>query len=139
MLSPATIDLLPALQHISVIYEYKCHCDNRYLGRTSQRLQDRIKQHVPKCLILHHTSSQRLKPDRKCKKKQTIPECESAFGQHLLIKSQCAANYLEHRFSILDTAHSRFHLSLLKATYIKIRHLNLCRQKEFVYTLNLFK
>ena len=39
-------DVLPTTQKSSVIYEYKCHCDSWYVGRTSQRLQDRIKQHV---------------------------------------------------------------------------------------------
>ena len=39
-------DVLPTTQRSFVIYEYKSHCDRRYLGRTSQRLQDRIKQDV---------------------------------------------------------------------------------------------
>ena len=43
MLPVARKDVLPAIQKSSVIYEYKCHCDSRYVGRTSQRLQDRIK------------------------------------------------------------------------------------------------
>ena len=47
MLPVARKDVLPAIQKSFVIYEYKCHCDSRYVGRTSQRLQDRIKQHVP--------------------------------------------------------------------------------------------
>ena len=47
MLPVACKDVLPAIQKSFVIYEYKCHCDSRYVGRTSQRLQDRIKQHVP--------------------------------------------------------------------------------------------
>ena len=59
-------DVLPAHQKSSVIYEHKCHCDSRYVGRTYQRLQDRIKQHVPKWLR-QHTSSQRIQPDRACK------------------------------------------------------------------------
>ena len=50
MLPTARKDVLPAIQKSFVIYEYKCHCDSRYIGRTSQRLQDRIKQHVPKWL-----------------------------------------------------------------------------------------
>ena len=25
-----------------------CHCDSRFVGRTTQKLQERIKQHVPK-------------------------------------------------------------------------------------------
>ena len=47
MLPVACKDVLSAIQKSFVIYEYKCHCDSRYVGRTSQRLQDRIKQHVP--------------------------------------------------------------------------------------------
>ena len=47
MLPVACKDVLLTIQKSVVIYEYKCHCDSRYVGRTSQRLQDRIKQHVP--------------------------------------------------------------------------------------------
>ena len=47
MLPVARKDVLPSTQKSFVIYEYKCHCDSRYVGRTSQRLQDRFKQHVP--------------------------------------------------------------------------------------------
>ena len=44
MLSPATRDLLPALQKSSVIYECMCHCDSWYVRRISQRrLQGRIR------------------------------------------------------------------------------------------------
>ena len=118
VLSPTTKDLQRARHKCSVIYEYKCHCHSRYVGRTFQRLQDRIKQHVSKYLIQYHTSSQRRQADWACKKKQITPECDSAIGQHLLKSIQCAAKYYEHQFSILDMAHSRFHLSLPEATYI---------------------
>ena len=43
MLPVARKNVLPTIQKSFVIYENKCHCDNRYVGRTSQRLQDRIK------------------------------------------------------------------------------------------------
>ena len=46
ILPVARKDVLPTTQKRFVIYEYKCHCDSRYVGRTSQRLQDRIKQHA---------------------------------------------------------------------------------------------
>ena len=118
MLSPAIKDLQPALQKSSVIYEYKCHCGSRYIGRTSLQLRDRIKQHVTKWQTEYYTSSQRLHPNRAGKEKQTSPECDSAIGQHLLESSQCAANYPELQFSVLDTKHSRFHCSLLEAIYI---------------------
>ena len=128
--------VLPAIQKSSVIY--KCHCDSRYVDRTAQRLQDRIKQHVPKWLR-QHTASQRVQPNRASKRKQPTPKCDSAIGQHLLENNQCAANYNDDQFSIPDTASNPFHLSLLEASYIKVRRPNLCKQKEFVYTLKLFK
>ena len=77
--------------------------------------------------------------NRACKRKQPAPKCDSAIGQHLLENDQCAANYNDDQLSILDTARNPFHLSLLKASYIKVRRPDLCEQKEFVYTLKLFK
>ena len=47
MLPAARKDIPPTIQKSLVIYEYKCHCDSRYVGRTSQRLQNGINQHVP--------------------------------------------------------------------------------------------
>ena len=138
MLPASRKNVLPAIQKSSVIYEYKYHCDSRYEDRTAQRLQDRIKQHVPKWLR-QHTASQRVQSNRACKRKQPTPECGSAIGQYLLENYQSAVNYNDDQFSILDTARSLFHLSLLEASYIKVRRLNLCKQKKFVYTLKLFK
>ena len=43
-------DVLPSLQRSMVVYQYECRCDCRYVGRTSQRLQDRINQHIPRCI-----------------------------------------------------------------------------------------
>ena len=91
-------DVLPAIQKSSVIYGYKCRCDSRYVGRTAQRFQDRIKQHVPKWLP-QRTASQRVLPNRACKGKQPAPECDSAIGQHLLENDQCAANCNDDQFS----------------------------------------
>ena len=36
-------DVLPASQQSNIVYEFSCHCDSQYVGRTSQRLQNRIK------------------------------------------------------------------------------------------------
>jgi len=43
-------DVLPAFQQSNVIYQFSCHCNSWYVGRTFQRLQDRVKQHVPKSI-----------------------------------------------------------------------------------------
>ena len=46
---PATKkDVLPSHHHSTIIYQFVCHCYSRYVGRTSQRLEERIKQHVPR-------------------------------------------------------------------------------------------
>ena len=133
MLPTSQKDVLPALQKSSVIYEYKCHRDSRYVGRTSQRLQDRIKQHIPKWLRQQLTgATKRTQPGRACKQSQATPECDSAIGQHFLENAQCAANYNEDQFSILDITRNGFHLSVLEASYIRERRLILCKQNEFI-------
>ena len=51
LLSATNKNALPALQKSNVIYQFSCHCDSQYVGHTSQKLQNRIKQHVPKSII----------------------------------------------------------------------------------------
>ena len=51
-------DVLPANQRSMAIYEYVRHCDSRYVGRTTQSLQERIKQHVPKAIRQKNTLTQ---------------------------------------------------------------------------------
>ena len=130
-------DVLPASQQSNIVYEFSCHCDSRYVGRTSQRLQDRIKQHVPKSVRTGQVSQDRKAFNRSCKLTNHEPICDSAIGQHLLTNQSCALHYSDDRFSILSKGRSAFHLSALEATYIKVSRPILCRQKEFVYTLKI--
>ena len=51
LLPAAKKDVLPACHQSNIVYQFLCHCDSRYVGRTSQRLQQRIKQHVPKTIL----------------------------------------------------------------------------------------
>ena len=139
MLPVARKDILPTIQKSFVVYEYKCNCDSRYVGWISQRLQDRIKQDVPQWLRQQLTRARRFQPHRLCGRNDIKPDCDSAIGQHLLDNDQCALNYDNKRFPILAAARSSFYLNLLEAAYIKTRRPVLCRQKEFVYTLKLFR
>ena len=139
MLPVARKDVLPTIQKSFIIYEYKCHCDSRYVGRTSQRLQDSIKQHVPQWLKQQLTCLRRSLPHKSCERNDTKPDCDSGIGQHLLDNDQSALNYDNTRFSILAAARSSFHLNLIEAAYIKTGCAVLCRQKEFVYALKLFR
>ena len=120
MLPVARKDVLPTHQKSLVTYEYKCHCDSRYVGRTTQRLQDRIKQHVPQWLRQQLTRPRRSQSHRSCERNYTKPDCDSATGQHLLENDQFALNYDNKQFPILAIASSSFHLNLLEqawATY----------------------
>ena len=139
MLSVVCKNVLPTTQKSSVMYEYKYHCDSRYVGRISQRLQNRIKQHVLQWLRQQLTSPRRSQSHRSCQRNDTKPDCDSAIGQHLSENDQCALNHNNKRFSFLATARSSFHLNLLEAAYIKTRRPVLCKQKEFVYALKLFR
>ena len=90
LLLVANKDVLPALQNSHVIYQFSCHSDRRYVGRTSQSLQDRIKQHVQKSIRYGTSFPKRDLPIRKCKystKSTTQIQSlthDSAIGLHLL-------------------------------------------------------
>ena len=97
--------------------------------RPSKRLHDRIKQPIPKAI------RNQAQPNRDLF--QSNHTSTSAIGQHLLNNEKCASHYDDNQFSILAKGRTLFHLSILEATFIKILQPELCRQKEFVYTLKL--
>ena len=124
MLPIARKDVLPTTLKSSVVYEYSCHCDSRYVGRTSQRLQDRIKQHVSKWLQQQAKRPTRSQPGRSCKLKRNNTDCDSAIGQHLLDNEQCAANYNDKRFKILAVARNSFSSVQFSFLLFLHRHMN---------------
>ena len=113
------------------------------MGRTSQRLQDRIKQRVLKSIRYGTSSTIRDLPIRKCRySTKSITQIQSlthdsAIGLHLLRNPTCAQHYDDNIFSILAKGRSPFHLSALEAIFIKTSNPILCRQKEFVYNLKI--
>ena len=53
-------DVLPTQLISHVIYHFECrHCDSRYVGRTLQHLNARVKQHVPLYLLSDAAKAQR--------------------------------------------------------------------------------
>ena len=122
-------DVLPALYSSNIIYLFHCDCDSRYVGCTSQRLVDRMKQHVPEAIRksnANQDNSNRLGFNKKC------PSYTSSIGQHLLKNPSCAEKYKERNFSVLARGRSAFHLSALESTFIQMRSPELCKQKEFL-------
>ena len=64
--------VLPALHQSNVVYQFLCHCDSRYVGRSSKTLQQRIKQHVPKTILQGHISRDRSALARSCKQIRSL-------------------------------------------------------------------
>ena len=137
MLPSAKNDSVPTTQKSCVVYEFSCRCEARYVGHTSQRLADRIKQHVPTS-IRKKSSTVREQSPRMCKNICSKITCESAIGQHLITNPDCAKTYTDDNFWIIGQARSSFHLGVLESVYIKTQNAVLCRQKEFVFSLKLF-
>ena len=127
----------PPTKASSYINTYACRCDCRYVGRTSQRLHNRIAQHIPKS-IRNKSILSRTLPTRDCKTKTSSShKCDFAIGLHLLQNDECAKFYIDQQFSILAKARTPFHLAALEATYITIHQLVLCRYKEFACALQI--
>ncbi len=106
-------------------------------GINIQRLCDWIKQHVPSS-IRQKTVPQQEQLSRTSKTKRYLKH-DSTIGQHLLGDPECAKAYSENCFRIIGRARSSFILGILELGYIKTRDPLLCRQKEFVFALELLK
>ena len=65
--------------------------------------------------------------------------CESAIGQHLIANPECTKTYTDDNFWVIGQARPSFHLSILESVYIKTYNSVFCRQKEFVFSVGLFK
>ena len=121
LLPAAQKNLLPASHQSNIVYQFLCHSDSRYVSRTSQRLQQKIKYHVPKIILQGLTSKDRSTFARSCKLIRSL-EAETSFsaiGQHLLQNPTCAREYNDGNFSILARGRTAFHLFTFEATYIK--------------------
>ena len=138
MLSSAKKDRVPTTQKSCVDNEFSCRCEARYVGRTTQKLADRIKQHVPTS-IGKKSNTVREQPPRLCKNNNSKINCESVIGQHLLTNPECAKTYIDDNFRIIGQARSSFHLSVLESVYIKTQNPVLCKQKDFIFSLGIFK
>ena len=113
MLPSAKKDSVPTTQKSCVVYVFLCRCEARYVGRTTQRLADRIKQHVPTS-IRKKSSTVRQQPPRMCKNISSRINCESAIGQHLSKSAECARIYTHDNFRIIWQARSSFYLADLQ-------------------------
>ena len=89
MLPSAKKNCVPTTQKSCVVYEFSCQCEARYVGRTTQRLANRIKQHVHTSIRTKSNAS-REQPPRICKTNKSKINCESAIGKYLIANPECA-------------------------------------------------
>ena len=92
MLPSVKKDCVPTTQKNCVVYEFSCQCEARYVGRTTQRLTDRIKQHVSMS-IRKKSNTIREQPPPICKNCNSKINCESVIGQHLIANPECVKTY----------------------------------------------
>ena len=89
---------LPAVTKSYVIYQYTCSCAETYVGKTTQRLSERIKQHIPPNIATRKSN-----------------QADSAILAHIRNKPACVPTNAQERFRILARARSSYHLDILEA------------------------
>ena len=122
-------DRNPTHQCSNLIYLFKCRCDKQYVGKTIQRLETRIGQHIPAWLT---------KPKTSTNDDDEQPKVTSAIGEHLLNNTKCLDKYDRSMFSIVCRARTSSTLHVLEPLFIKKLKPELCKQMEFVKCLDLF-
>ena len=118
-----------------VVYHFTCHCGNDYIGQTSRRFNERLKEHVPKCVrnfIANPTDNfeNNITLVRASKK--------SAVAKHLLNNAkECGKRYADDCFKIVRICKTEFHLKVAEAVLISTLEPSLCVQQEFDYVTAL--
>jgi hypothetical protein len=122
---PPLKDRMPLTAQSNVIYTFVCSCGSSYIGRTKRRLQQRIKEHLPKWLC-----------QGKRRPRATNPPA-SSITKHLM-EGQCRVNEAALGFRILlRTGKSLLKQRIAEALFIKRKNPDLCIQKENVLPLHL--
>ena len=108
-----------------------CRCDSRYVSQTSQRLQDKINQHIPRCIRSDKRPTKNL-PNRECKITCTPSvSCDSAIVLHLLGNEECAKHFNDAQFFLT--------ISLLRQTSLSdqaLRPVSLLRRLRHLHPLS---
>ena len=119
-------DAVPKSCQSNLIYKFQCECGDIYVGRTERKLNDRVKEHLPKW-----TSTQNTRPRAK-----SLPS--SSITRHIV---SCdffnkSADRLSH-FSIMFKSPFSPYLKILEAMSILRTKPKLCVSKDFVMSLSL--
>ena len=100
-------DRIPITETSNMIYHFKCCCESSYVGQTSRRLGERIKEHVPKCVVDYLESN--LDDYTKTQKLRNAAS-RSAIAEHLLNNKSCGAAYSMSSFTVLRKCRTKMEL-----------------------------
>ena len=120
---PIHQDVLTIFWLINLIYKFRCCCNATYIGRTSQRLEVRAKQHVSREIHYRAIFGQSKLLD-------------SAICEHLNAINNCVIDYNDEYFDVLYRARTKQHLVFLEVLYILFYKPTLCKQNP-KHSLNL--
>ncbi|CAH8603506.1 unnamed protein product [Dicrocoelium dendriticum] len=112
-------DSLPSLTRSMLVYQYSCSCGARYVGRTTRRLSQRIREHIPAWFY-----------------KGEMRASDSSIMSHLLESGHTAS---ENDFKVIYSLPERLSqgfrkqiLSIAEAIYIHHLKPELCVHKRFI-------
>ena len=80
-------DVLPMTDQRKIVYLFTCECEREYIGKTTQRLGDRIDQHIPQKRIAFVTSPDKQPEKRRRGRPPNVSE--PAQPEDSLRRSQC--------------------------------------------------
>ena len=94
-------DVLPIFQKSNSSYKFQCCFDATYLGCTSQRLEVRMKQHVPRGIRDRTTSGH-------------LQMLDSSICKHLNATNSGAVDYNDECFAVLHRTRTKQHLNVFE-------------------------
>jgi hypothetical protein len=118
-------DRLPRFSTSYCVYSFECPCRASYIGRTTRRLAERIREHCPAWLT-----------------RNVVKSTSSAIASHVIETSHSfissEAFQVVYRVPSIHSklAKSRL-LAVAEAISIRLRNPDLCAQKQFVRALQL--
>ena len=101
-------DVLPPHHINSVIYKYTCSGGSDYIDRYSNRLDLRIRQHLPARIL-----------NLRLIRGQLANTSGSSIAEHMINSRKCVADFNVDRISILSRSYSLFHLKVLETLYVR--------------------
>ena len=140
MFSNMSKDVLVMLATSNVMYKFVCCCDNSYIGRTTQRLGSRIRQHVLPKYAMDLFDNRALPMQKnviRCTHQKALAYPSSAISKHRLESDNCARRYTSDCFTVIRRAETTFKLCIKEALLIHRHKPTLNIQKE-AYEMLLF-